>query len=520
MEGDSWFWAFAGVMTCFKFLLVDIMPSTDFEVHRNWLAITHSLPLKEFYIENSSKSPWTLDYPPFFAYFERFLSLFARFFDREMLSVHNLDHLNTKTVLFQKITVIVTDFVFIYAVKILCNDVLKFVTKKPFFQSQTFLASVLLVGNIGLLMVDHMHFQYNGFLYGIMLLSIIRIFQGNMVEAAVWFSVLLNFKHIYLYVAPAYFVYMLRKHCFMKNQAGVLEWMSESFERLVQLGAVVVGIFALSFGPFILKGQLKDVLARLFPFKRGLTHAYWAPNFWALYNFIDKVLTFVGVRIGRLSPEDVLGTASGTDGKVKDIKHTVLPCIPPVLTLILTVSFIIFPLVHLWKNPTGPRSFLRCLVLCAFGSFLFGWHVHEKAILLISIPLTILALLDVRDVSVFLIISTVGHYSLFPLLLKSELSVIKVSLLVLYTIMAFKGLSLLHEVRSSRFCLPFLNFIETVYVLGLVPLYVYTDILHNRFNASFTEKYEFLPLMLTSTYCAMGVVYSAVKYLYYVITMK
>lgn len=82
-----------------------------------------------------------------------------------------------------------------------------------------------------------------------------------------------------------------------------------------------------------------------------------------------------------------LSTASMTGGLVQEFSHSVLPSIPPVVTLILTAFFMVPAMVKLFFLNKQATNFLRCMVICGLTSFLFGWHVHEKAILMTIIPL-------------------------------------------------------------------------------------------------------------------------------------
>ncbi|XP_072582103.1 dolichyl pyrophosphate Glc1Man9GlcNAc2 alpha-1,3-glucosyltransferase isoform X6 [Vulpes vulpes] len=369
--GGNWFSALALGVTLLKCLLIPTYHSTDFEVHRNWLAITHSLPISQWYYEATSE--WTLDYPPFFAWFEYALSHVAKYFDQEMLNIHNLNYSSSRTLLFQRFSVIFTDAVFVYAVHECCKCIDGKKAGKELTEKPKFILSVLLLWNFGLLIVDHIHFQYNGFLFGLMLLSIARLFQKRHMEGALLFAVLLHFKHIYLYVAPAYGIYLLRSYCFTANKPE----------------------------------PTASSLVPTLPFQEGP-----------------------------------------------------LPCI-------------------LGSKLLG---FVQC----------FGQSALRHRLLSVG---------KAGDASIFLILTTTGHYSLFPLLFTAPELPIKILLMLLFTIYSISSLKTLFRKEKTLF-----NWMETFYLLGLAPLEIFCEFVFPF--TSWKLKYPFIPLLLTSVYCAVGITYA------------
>lgn len=199
---------------------------------------------------------------------------------------------------------------------------------------------------------------------------------------------------------------------------------------------------------------------------------------------------------------------SVTRGLVGDTAFAVLPEISPRTCFVFTLFFQVLPLIKLFSQPTW-ETFIGAVTLCGYASFLFGWHVHEKAILLVIIPFSLIALRDRRHLGAFRPLAVAGHVSLFPLLFTPAEFPIKtiytITWLVVF-LMAFDRLA----PASNKPRIFLLDRFSTLYIAVSIPLILYCSLLH---QIIFGKSYEFLPLMFTSSYTAIGVVGSWLGYM-------
>lgn len=92
----------------------------------------------------------------------------------------------------------------------------------------------------------------------------------------------------------------------------------------------------------------------------------------------------------------------------------------------------------------------------------------------------------------------VGVYSLFPLLHPANLLLVKLTLYLAFVLLQLVAFRSLFNIR--------LSFLERLYCLGFVPLFLYTEVVHHQIPWM-VDRLPFLPLLLTSVYCALGVSY-------------
>lgn len=475
--------------------------STDFDVHRNWLAITTHLPVDRWYFDDvNGTTVHTLDYPPGFAYFEYFLSnnivtkwmLDSSILDEQCVALlpDTDNEPSHACVFFQRTTVVLSDMIFWAGAYVASRAM----ARVPTFQSATknfHLTFLLIVLNPGMFWLDHVHFQYNGLVMGMLLLSIGCLLRGSQCTGASFhfyylmgaatFAALLTLKHLFLPLAPWYFVYLLRRYCTIGQH---ISWI-----RFIQVALVTILSFILPFLPFLNtmnpREQLLQMLSRLFPFGRGLCHDYWAANVWALYMTADKCFGFISRKVG--------------------LPFQGLPTVPPGATAGCLLMGLLPALVCAWKSAAktvpgkSSTSVVQCVVFCAFSTFMLAYHVHEKAIMTSIVPLTLLAATSEENARLYLRTCALGHFGLLPLLFRPVELPFKVASYVGFLAFAIYGLE--QQIDTKGLVTKW----DKVGMLVLLAVALFLEVIHPLVFQPL-EVLEFLPLMITSVVCAFGLV--------------
>jgi len=181
--------------------------------------------------------------------------------------------------------------------------------------------------------------------------------------------------------------------------------------------------------------QMQQLINRLFPFGRGLCHAYWAPNFWVFYIILDKIFAFL---LRRLGFNIAIPEASFTGGLVGDsspfavllkvlsstIHSSCSFClfqwnmmglwfhicelnglqVTPIATFLLVILAMAPCLIKAFSNPQ-PKHIIRWVSYACTCGFMFGWHVHEKASLHFTIPLALISMDSLNDARHYFLLS-------------------------------------------------------------------------------------------------------------------
>lgn len=365
---------------------------------------------------------WGLDYPPLTAYHSYVIGLIA--------SKINPDYVE----LFKSRGYESHAHQFFMRMSVLISDVLIFVSALYYYIRGLNMSNrhkwvyFALCSHPALTLIDYGHFQYNCVSLGLALWAINFISNRKYALTAVAFAASLCFKQMELYHAIPIFFYLLAS-CQQKG----LDVCSQ-LGKLIRIGVATIVTFAVIWYPFLQlsDGLLQQVLSRVFPFNRGLFEDYVA-NFWCTLNVLVKIRRFLE------------------------------PTVVARYCLLIT-ALVSFPCgVHLYlKNSL--RNLYLCLINVSLAFFLFSYHVHEKSILLVALPVSLVS--PYMPLTAFWFLS-ISHFSMVPLYAKDHIVLPATAVFVLYCLLAYSSLKT--EEQSSKF----------------LKILVYVSVIGSAFSATF-----------------------------------
>jgi len=128
---------------------------------------------------------------------------------------------------------------------------------------------------------------------------------------------------------------------------------------------------------------------------------------------------------------------------------------------------------------------------------MLAYHVHEKAIMTAIIPSTLLITTSPQYALFYLRISALGHFGLLPLLHRKVELLFKISLYAIHLLATKFILETIHEKRLKTTTFDHQGF-------GLLlSIFFFAEVIHPLY---IFPRMEFLPLMMISIACAIGLI--------------
>ncbi|XP_031624876.1 probable dolichyl pyrophosphate Man9GlcNAc2 alpha-1,3-glucosyltransferase isoform X2 [Contarinia nasturtii] len=360
----------------------------DFEAQRHWQEITINLSITDWYTNTTDNDLmyWGLDYPPLTAYHSFINGWIAKKLNESYIELYTSrgitsdEHQN-----FMRNTVLAADFLLYIPAMIFA---IKSIGAKN-HSILNILSLIVVLFYPGQIIIDNGHFQYNNISLGLAALAIAAIFRNSERLAAILFVMALNYKQMELYHALPFFLYLLG-HCFTNSSIkskNVGQRLIAGVKNVTILGLIVIVTFAVIWAPWLQSFEhFKQLIHRLFPVARGVFEDK-VSNVWCIVNVFYKLKTHF------------------------TNEQMAMVCLISTLIAILPSSL------HLLLN-ARKEMFLLNLINSSLAFFLFSFQVHEKSILLVTLPV----MLSIRSEPLcalwFLHIAT---FSMLPLLALDQL---------------------------------------------------------------------------------------------------
>lgn len=152
------------------------------------------------------------------------------------------------------------------------------------------------------------------------------------------------------------------------------------------------------------------------------------------------------------------------------------------------------------------KFFIHAVVFCSISAFMLGYHVHEKAIMTAIIPLSLLATSSRDAARLFIRTCMFGIFGIMPLLFRQEELLLKVLLYTAWMCGTIYCLERIHQGPGDGRLEAVLTIIDRISLGILAHVLIFMEVVHPiLFKPS--GRLEFLPLMMTSVVCAVGLVW-------------